>query len=69
MSKQIFKIKFKNQITRLDIFKNMLYKYNYNKILTNDGLKMNDKSYQGFVFETIPGNLIDLISIMFFELK
>ena len=53
MSKRVFTIKFHNQSTRLDILKNMLHSRNYEDIITNNGAKEHDKSYQGFVFESI----------------
>ncbi len=47
------KIKFLEQHSRSDVLKNMLHKHNLNEIITNNGDKINDKSYQGFVYETI----------------
>ena len=44
---------FKEQLKRLDVLNNMLNKYSYESILTNNGKKNDDKRYQGFVYETI----------------
>ena len=44
---------FKTQTTRLHILNNMINGHPYDKIITNNGDNEMDKSYQGFVFETI----------------
>ena len=53
MVKFIVQSKFKNQLKRIDVLENLLNKQNYKKIITNNSLKNDDKSYQGFIYETI----------------
>ena len=51
--KLIVKPPFKNQQKRIDVFQNMIHNYSFEQIITNNGSKINDKRYQGFVYETI----------------
>ena len=51
--KLVRKPNFKNQVTRLDVLENMIHRHDYQKILTNNYDKNNDKRYQGFVYETV----------------
>jgi len=53
MVKFIKKPNFIVQTQRIHVLQNLLNKHDYKKILTNNGLKSDDRSYQGFVFETI----------------
>ena len=39
------KVTFVDQHRRLDVLTNMLHKHNLNQIITNNGDKINDKSY------------------------
>lgn len=44
---------FKNQTKRIDVFINIIHGQPYDTIITNNNKKVDDRSYQGFVFETI----------------
>lgn len=50
---KVTKPMFNNQVKRLDVLMNMINRYSYEQILTNFGEKSGDKSYHGFVYETI----------------
>jgi hypothetical protein len=43
---------FKNQTKRIDVLINMIHRQPYDTIITNNKTKSDDRSYQGFVFET-----------------
>ena len=52
--KLIVKPYFQDQQNRLDgVLRNMMNGHSYEKIITNNGDKINNKSYQGDVFETV----------------
>ena len=53
MVKFIRKSTFIEQSQRIHVLHNLLNKQDYKKILTNNGFKSEDKSYQGFVYETM----------------
>jgi len=44
---------FRDQKKRVDVLINMKNKQSFSSIITNNGTKSDDKSYQGFVFETV----------------
>lgn len=49
----IRKPKFQDQTKRIHVLINMIHNQDYDNIITNNKIKSHDKSYQGFVFETI----------------
>ncbi len=51
--KVIIKPRFLDQTKRMDVLINMIHRKPYDTIITNNNTKRDDRSYQGFVFETI----------------
>ena len=45
--------RFQDQTKRIDVLINMIHGHSYDTIITNNKTKSDDRSYQGFVFETI----------------
>ena len=51
--KFINKPNFITQTERIHVLNNMIHRQPYDTIITNNKTKSDDRSYQGFVFETI----------------
>ena len=55
--------RFQDQTKRIDVLINMIHRKPYDTIITNNKTKSNDRSYQGFVFETI-GIILTLLKCL-----